>query len=279
MELKKEIAIASLVFAAGKGSRMKGFDGNKTLLPLEPSFSPFQGDRPILLHILGRLPDGPKAVVVHHRKEEVIHTTRGLGVAYYEQPVLNGTGGALLAAREFVEAGNHDRLIITMGDVPFVKRETYLGLVRALRFHHLVILGFTPRDRKKYGVLETEGERVRRITEWKYWKDFPEERRGTLRICNSGIYAARTRDLIPYLETLGKNPHRVLKERDGRKVEIEEFFITDLVEWMVQDALHVGYGLAADENEVMGIDDLPSLLRAQHYSRPAGTKDTPSPLT
>jgi bifunctional UDP-N-acetylglucosamine pyrophosphorylase/glucosamine-1-phosphate N-acetyltransferase len=267
MDLKQELTIASLVFAAGKGSRMKGFDGNKTLLPLVPSLSPFQGDRPILLHILDSLPGGPKAVVVHHHKEEVIRVTRSLGVAYYHQPVLNGTGGALLAARKFVEAGNHDCLIITMGDVPFVKRETYLGLVHALGFHHLVILGFTPQDRKQYGVLETEGDRVRRITEWKYWKDYPEDRQEELRICNSGIYAARTSNLIPYLEKLGRSPHRVLKDREGTLAEIEEFFITDLVEWMGQDGLDVGFLLAADENEVMGIDDLPSLLRAQHYGR------------
>lgn len=256
---------ASLVFAAGKGSRMRGFDGNKTLLPLVPDPSPFQGSQPILLHILKSLPPGPKALVIHHRREEVMDRTRDLGLSYYVQPELNGTGGALLSAADFIEKERHDQLIITMGDVPFVRKETYLDLVQALQGVHLVVLGFVPQDRRQYGVLEVEGNRVKKITEWKYWSTYPEETREALRICNSGIYAARTRSLIPYLKVLRENPHRVMKEREGRMTEIREFFITDLVEWMRRDGLAVGFALAGDENEVMGIDDLPSLRRAQQY--------------
>ena len=32
---------------------------------------------------------------------------------------------------------------------------------------------------------------------------------------------------------------------------------------MFQDGLRVGYTIAPDENEVMGVDDLPSLKKAQ----------------
>ncbi|MEW6666470.1 MAG: NTP transferase domain-containing protein [Thermodesulfobacteriota bacterium] len=258
---------ASLVFAAGKGSRMKGFEGNKTLLPLVPGRSHFEGSQPILLHILGSLPPGPKALVIHHRGEEVMGCTRDLGLRYYVQPDLNGTGGALLSAWEFIEDGGHDQLIITMGDVPFVRRDTYLNLVRALQRFHLVVLGFMPQDRRQYGVLEVDGERVKRITEWKYWSTYPHAAQEELRICNSGIYAARTGSLIPYLHLLRNNPHRVMKEREGLMREIEEFFITDLVEWMDRDGISVGYALAGDEHEVMGIDDLASLQRAQEYFR------------
>jgi bifunctional UDP-N-acetylglucosamine pyrophosphorylase / glucosamine-1-phosphate N-acetyltransferase len=262
-----DLETATLVFAAGKGSRMKGFEGNKTLLPLVPGRSSFEGTRPILLHILGFLPSGPKALVIHHRREEVMECTRDLGLRYFVQPELNGTGGALLSAGEFIENGGHDRLIITMGDVPFVRKDTYLNLVGALQQFHLVVLGFVPQDRRQYGVLEVDGDRVKRITEWKYWSTYPEASQKTLRVCNSGIYAARTGSLIPYLRVLRNNPHRVLKEREGRMTEIEEFFITDLVEWMDRDGIRVGYALAGDEHEVMGIDDLASLQRAQEHFR------------
>lgn len=60
-----------------------------------------------------------------------------------------------------------------------------------------------------------------------------------------------------------KKPHKVNKERNGKMVTIEEFFITDLVELMSEAGLKVGYIVAEDETEVMGIDDLPSLLKAQ----------------
>jgi bifunctional UDP-N-acetylglucosamine pyrophosphorylase / glucosamine-1-phosphate N-acetyltransferase len=124
--------IGSIVMAAGRGSRMKGFEGNKTLLPLVPANSPFQGTRPIMLHILGSLPSGPKALIVNHEKEAIMEATRSLDLTYLEQPVLNGTGGALLAALPFIEKAECRDLIITMGDVPLVRPETYLDLVQAL---------------------------------------------------------------------------------------------------------------------------------------------------
>jgi bifunctional UDP-N-acetylglucosamine pyrophosphorylase/glucosamine-1-phosphate N-acetyltransferase len=242
---------------------MTGFEGNKTLLPLIPAGSSFEGDQPILLQILNRLPPGPKAAVVHHRKEDIIRVTQSLDLSYCEQPQLNGTGGALIAARGFLENLDSDRLIVTMGDVPLVRRTTYLKLVDGLRDHTLMILGFHPSDRKQYGVLEMGEMGVKRIIEWKYWKDYPAERQRELQICNSGIYAAGRTDLLHYLEILEEHPHIVRKERDGKMVEIEEYFITDLVEFMVADGLKAGCVVVEDENEVMGVDDLPSLTKAQ----------------
>lgn len=259
--------IASLILAAGRGSRMTGFEGNKTLLPLVPTGSSLEGEQPILLHIINRLPPGPKAAVVSHKKEDIIRITRSLGLSYCEQPLLNGTGGALIAARGFLEKLDCDRLIITMGDVPLVMKNTYLKLVDGLKDHTLMILGFHPSDKKQYGVLEMDETDVKRIIEWKYWKDFPKEQQDRLQICNSGIYAVGRTDLLHYLEILEKNPHTVRKERDGKMVEIEEYFITDLVELMVADGLKVGCVVAEDENEVMGVDDLPSLIKAQEIFR------------
>lgn len=253
----------SLILAAGKGSRMKGFDGNKTLLPLVSRKSRFEGSHPILLHILNNLPPGPKAVVINHKKEDVIDATRSLGLSYFEQPLLNGTGGALIAAKEFLEARDHDRLIVTMGDVPFVRSATYLNLIEGLKYNSLMVLGFRPLDKKQYGVLELGEMNVKKIIEWEYWRTYSKEKQRRLQICNSGIYAARRNDLLHYLEILQKRPHTVRKERNGKMVEVEEFFITDLVELMHEDGLKVGYVVAESENEVMGVDDVPSLINAQ----------------
>ncbi|MBN2123947.1 MAG: NTP transferase domain-containing protein [Deltaproteobacteria bacterium] len=275
MEREKIPQVGSLIFAAGRGSRMKGYEGNKVLLPLLPGPDPYAGARPILLHILENLPLGPKAVVVHHQKEDIFKaTTEAKDLAFFEQPVLNGTGGALLAAEDFLRQDSFEQVIITMGDVPFVKRDTYLNLVRALDTVQLAVLGFLPEHRRQYGVLETEGRYVKRIIEWTYWKEFPKEQRDPLRICNSGIYAARRKDLLAYVPLLGQKGHVVHKERGGKVVELEEFFITDLVEMMDRDGLRVGHVLARDEEEVMGLDDLSSLLRAQEIyasSRPASS--------
>ncbi len=252
-----------MILAAGRGSRMKEFDGNKTLLPLVPGKSHYEGSRPILLQILNSLPSGPKAVVVNYKKEDVMEATHDFDVTYCEQPELNGTGGALLAARAFLEAQDCDHLIITMGDIPLVKSTTYRKLIRNLKDNSLVVLGFRPDFKKQYGLLKTEGDQVRKIIEWKYWRTYPEEKQNALQICNSGIYAARKDELLSYLLVLASRPHKVRKEIDGKPTEVEEFFVTDIVEYMCDDGLPVGYVIAEDEEEVMGVDDLPAIIRAQ----------------
>lgn len=246
---------------------MKGYAGNKTLLPLVPGKSPYEGRISILFHILTHLPPGPKAVVVNHAKEDVIAATKDLGVIYRDQPELNGTGGALLAALDFVKAETSDGLIVTMGDVPFVKTATYRQMMEYLKDYALVVLGFRPRSRKQYGVLETAGSQVRKIIEWKYWNTYPDERKRTFRICNSGIYAARRDILLRYLPVLASRPHVVRKEVDGRLKDVEEYFITDLVEYMHEDGVSTGYIVTEDEEEVMGVDDLAALRKAQEIYR------------
>ena len=191
-----EQCIASIIMAAGRGSRMKQFDGNKTLLPLKPTASPFEGTHPILLHILNNLPSGPKSIVVHYDRQSVIDATKHYNPTYCLQPELNGTGGALLAAKAFLEQEGPDPIIITMGDVPLVKPQTYDALISKLDTHHMVVLGFCPGDRKEYGVLAIENGHVSRIIEKKYWKDFPASQQMNFKVCNSGIYAARRKDLL-----------------------------------------------------------------------------------
>jgi len=254
---------ASILFAAGFGSRMKGFTGNKTLLPLVPGRDPYTGDWPILSEIVRNLPKGPKALVVHHRKEQVIEATRELGIVYCDQPIPNGTGGALIATQGFMGGIDERNLIITMGDVPFVEAVTYGNLVRQLSYHDLVVLGFKPETKARYGVLEVENEAVKRIIEWRYWNEFPPEIQRGFEICNSGIYAAKRSILLEYISLLKEKPHRVEKERGGKMVVVEEYFITDLIEMMNSDGLRVGFTIAEHEQEVMGIDTREDLVLAQ----------------
>ena len=254
---------ASIIFAAGFGTRMKGFTGNKTLLPLVPGRDPYTGDCPIVSEIVKNLPEGPKALVVHHRKDQIVEATREFGIVYCDQPVPNGTGGALIATQGFMEGIDETNLIITMGDVPFVQAATYANLVRQLSYHDLVVLGFRPKAKARYGVLEIENGAVKRIIEWAYWNEFPPEIQRGFEICNSGIYAADRSIVLEYLDRLKEKPHRVKKARAGKMVAVEEYFITDLVQLMHDDGLRVGFTIAEQEHEVMGIDTLEDLVVAQ----------------
>jgi bifunctional UDP-N-acetylglucosamine pyrophosphorylase/glucosamine-1-phosphate N-acetyltransferase len=254
--------VASIILAAGKGSRMVGFEGNKTLLPLLPHASIYSGDRPLLLEVLENLPAGPKGIVVHHFADAVEAATGHLGVTYWEQPMTNGTGGAVLAARPFLEAATCDLAIITMGDVPLIRPATYRSLLQGLDENHLMALAFQPADRAQYGMLETAAAQVLRITEWKYWRDYPAERQAQLRWSNAGVYAARRQPLLQHLERLAQRPHHVEKQRGKELVTIEEYFLTDLVELMSGAGLGVGFVVATEE-EVMGVDTPEALRRAQ----------------
>lgn len=263
--------IASVVFAAGKGSRMAGYEGNKTLLPLVPGPSGFEGTRPLLLEVLDNLPPGPKGIVVHHCAADVERATAGLAHSYLPQQVTNGTGGAMLAARPFLESVTQDKVIITMGDVPLIRAATYKELADQLAAHELAVLAFDPVDKLQYGMLEMEGSRVVRIVEWKYWNAYSPEQRQRLRYCNGGVYAARRKVLLDYLTLLEAHPHRVQKQRAGQWLTIEEYFLTDLVELMAADRLSIGL-IVTSEEEVIGVDTPQALQQVQqHYlqQRPA----------
>lgn len=255
--------VATIIMAAGRGSRMKAYTGNKTVLPLTPGETIFEGRHPIVLHLINHLPAGPKALIVNHGKADVMRATAQTGAVYIDQPVLNGTGGAILAAGDFVGSVSAPTVLITMGDVPFVKETTYASLAAGLASHDLMILGFSPADKKQYGVLEIEAGKVRKITEWKYWKDYPADQQAKLTVCNSGIYAIRRSDLVTYLPILASRPQIVQKVVNGRLTDIEEFFFTDLIETMVQDGKRVGYHVVDDEFETMGVDDAEALQKAQ----------------
>jgi bifunctional UDP-N-acetylglucosamine pyrophosphorylase/glucosamine-1-phosphate N-acetyltransferase len=261
--MESRFQAASIIMAAGRGSRMKNYEGNKTLLPLVPGRSCFEGTWPILPHIITMLPPGPRAVIVNYKSEEVMGAVQEFDLTCCRQPELNGTGGAIIAAREFIETQKENRILITMGDVPFVRPETYVKLGKHLDDFPLVILGFSPADKKQYGVLEIENGQVQKITEWKYWRDYPEKKKAELTICNAGIYAARREELLRYLTVLEMRPQIVYKERDGQMVPIQEYFFTDIVEYMTTDGLKVGYVVTEDENETMGVDDLEALEKAQ----------------
>ncbi len=252
----------SVVFAAGKGSRMTGYAGNKTLLPLVRGATLYEGRHPLLMEVLHNLPEGPKGIVVNHCADEVRAATQQLAVTHCHQPVTNGTGGALLAARGFIQSIHSESVVITMGDVPLIRRETYRHLTARLDISPMALLAFAPRERAQYGMLEVDGDRVLRIVEWKYWKDYPPEKQDQLKFCNAGVYAVQRPLLLQYLDLLEASPHKVSKQRGDRWVEIEEYFLTDLVELMSRDGIAVGM-VVVDEDEVIGVDNPESLERVQ----------------
>lgn len=255
--------VASIIMAAGRGSRMKNYHGNKTLLPLIPGHNPFEGRRPFIHNILENLPNGPKCIVVHHAKEEVIQATKKYKPHYCDQKTLNGTGGALLACKPFLEKLNCSRIIVTMGDVPLVQSSTFMDLIDKLDSYDMVVLGFVPESKRQYGLLQLEGALVKKIIEWKYWRNLPQASQANLTVCNSGIYAIKRKDLLGHFADLSSSPHVVQKQINGITQQFHEYFLTDLVEIFSANGKKVGYQIVKDPDEVMGVDDMDALSKVQ----------------
>ncbi|MGC9195883.1 MAG: NTP transferase domain-containing protein [Syntrophobacteraceae bacterium] len=252
--------VASIIFAAGRGTRMTGYSGNKTLLPLVAQKSRYEGTHPLIMEVLGNLPNGPKGIVVNHCAQQVREAVTMPEVHFISQPETNGTGGALLAARSFLQSCATDNAIITMGDVPLIASPTYSELLDRLKECDLAILGFEPQDRAQYGMIEMEGEKIAGIVEWKYWKDYPLQRQARLRFCNAGVYAAKRTLLLAYMDRMEERPHEVKKQRDNAWIVVKEYFLTDLVAMMTADGLPVAM-VCARQEEVMGVDT-PDCLEA-----------------
>lgn len=250
--------IISVILAAGMGTRMKSLKKNKTCLSLIDGYN-----YPMILEIIKNLPLGTKIVVVNYRKEDVIKATKDVkNIIYCEQPELNGTGGAIISCYDTIRDLSSEYVIITMGDVPLVKRNTYFKLIQGLEENHMMVLGFKVSQKKQYGLLDIDGDQVKRIVEWSIWKDLSDKEQSRLNICNSGIYAIRKEILLDYIPVLKDKPHIVIKEREGVLKEVKEFFLTDLVEYMHNDGLKIGYQIAS-LLEVMGVDDPDALSFAR----------------
>ncbi len=261
-----DLETCSIILAAGRGSRMKGYLGNKTLLPLIPisPSDPYRGSRPFLIEILQNLPPGPKGVVVHHKREEVEEALAGMDVTFIYQPILDGTGGALLCARKFLEDEHCNEVLITVGDAPLVRKTTFLSLKDGLKSYDMMVLGFRPEHKRKYGLVVCENDQVTGIVEWKYWSQWQEHEVQRHSVCNSGIYAFKKEKLSLLLDCLKDRPHTVKKVYDGKEVTITEYFLTDVVAIAKEKGMRIGLTLAGVE-EATGVDDHDSLVAVQQY--------------
>jgi bifunctional UDP-N-acetylglucosamine pyrophosphorylase/glucosamine-1-phosphate N-acetyltransferase len=108
-----------IILAAGKGTRM----GDLTLTTPKPLL--MIGNTPLLVHKLRTLPESIDEVVfvvgyLEEQMKEFFGTEfEGRSIRYVTQKVLDGTGGALLAAKDVVEK----EFLVLMGDDLYSKSD------------------------------------------------------------------------------------------------------------------------------------------------------------
>jgi bifunctional UDP-N-acetylglucosamine pyrophosphorylase/glucosamine-1-phosphate N-acetyltransferase len=189
--------LAAIILAAGKGTRMKS-DLHKVLHPI--------AGRPMIEHLLESVETlGAEriVVVVGDRREQLETALAGRAIFAVQEPQL-GTAHAVLQAKPAFADFEGDILLLS-GDVPFIRPVTMRAMLDALHggaAPAAVVLGFRPPDAGAYGrVVAGADGRVARIVEH---KDASEEERA-IGLCNSNLFAIRSKDLWPLLERVGND--------------------------------------------------------------------------
>ena len=234
--------LATIVLAAGKGTRMKS-DLHKVLHPI--------AGRPMVGHLMARaaeLNPERQVVVAGHGREQLEKALRGSATIAVQDPQL-GTAHAVQQAEEAL-AGFEGDVLILYGDVPFVRAETMRAMIA--RLHEAdapaaVVLGFEPADALQYGRVIAENGRIVKMVEH---KDATEAERAC-RVCNSGLMAVRSTDLFGLLARVGND------NAQG------EYYLPDVVNIAIADGRTCAVVVTDDADEVAGINSRAELAQAE----------------
>ncbi len=232
----------TVVLAAGEGTRMRS--------SLPKVLNPLAGQSLLahVVHAASRGSDGKLAVVVGPDHQAVAAEAVRIrpDARTFIQAERLGTAHAVLAARDALEEGADDILIV-FGDTPLITTETFARLRGALaEGAALAVLGFRAADPTGYGRLIVKDGRLVAIREQA--DATPEER--TIDLCNAGVMAVAGRDALGVLSRIGNANSK------------GEYYLTDAVE-LVRVAGLPAVVIEADEDEVRGINTKAQLAEAE----------------
>jgi UDP-N-acetylglucosamine diphosphorylase/glucosamine-1-phosphate N-acetyltransferase len=241
----KENKFCALILAAGKGTRMKS-DKAKVLHVLN--------GKPLLHYSLAAAKEaGAEKIVavIGHQAEIVREKFANSGCIFVDQNPQLGTGHAVLQAKNIL-ADYQGLTVILCGDVPLLKAATIKSLVENHQTAKAVVSVLTtiPPPPHAYGrIVKDDKGNVLKIVEH---KDATEDEKKIGEI-NTGIYCVDTKFLFHALGKVTNNNQQ------------REYYLTDIVEIACREGQKVKSFIASDYVEVMGINTLEELSRAEKY--------------
>jgi bifunctional UDP-N-acetylglucosamine pyrophosphorylase/glucosamine-1-phosphate N-acetyltransferase len=246
--------IATIILAAGKGTRMK----SEVVKVLHPILGVPMLSYPIALSLNG-IKAEKTIVVVGFQADQIKERFRNPQIQFVLQEEQLGTGHAALQAIAYLKTFTGTALILC-GDVPLVKADTLRTFIGTFEESHsiLSVLTTVVEDPFGYGrILRSPEGWLEKIVEE---KDASEKER-SIREINTGIYCVKGPFLMEGLGEIGKN------NAQG------EYYLTDLVEIAKKKGLRCSAHLVSDPVEVMGINTRVDLAMANEVLRLAKLKD------
>lgn len=223
------MAIRLIVLAAGKGTRMKS-SMPKVLHRL--------AGKPMLGHVLDTVSELDPAsitVVIGHGSDQVKQTINHT-VNWAMQTEQLGTGHAVQQALDGIE--DNDTVLITYGDVPLTRLNTFKGLLEVTSKDQLGLLSLIVDDPNGYGRIKRVNGAVVGVVEQ---KDANEEEL-TINEINAGVLAVNGGSLKTYLGAIDNN------NAQG------EYYLTDIFALAVEAGQSIQTVHPQDEWEAEGIN-------------------------
>ncbi len=183
-----------VIIAAGEGTRMRS--------ALPKVLHPLCGRPLILWPVEAAREAGAGKVVVVDNPKRRLEDRLPDGVELAVQPVPNGTGGAVAAAREHI--GSDVTVVVINGDVPLITADAISELVEAHEASGAAATMATMEldDPAEYGrVLRDREGNVEAVVEAKAGGDATPEQLA-IREVNTGVYAFKGADLLAALEEI-----------------------------------------------------------------------------
>ncbi len=237
-------SVASIILAAGKGTRMKS---NKPKVVFKLA------DKPLVQRVVET---AVKAdcdlinVVVGYQKETVMGAIQtDCELLFSEQVEQNGTGHAVMVARDAMPDFEGE-IFILCGDVPLLTAETLKKMIkehRANKASCTVLTAFMD-DPAMYGrIVRFPDGNVDRIVEF---KDANDEQRAINEI-NTGIYCFNSQDLFGALDKLDNN------NAQG------EYYLTDTLSILNNEGKVVGSAVLENFVEAAGVNSQAQLAELE----------------
>ena len=232
---------AAIILAAGKSTRMKSSTskvlhkvGGQTCLAWVAALAKESGADKIV-------------AVVGDEGNDVARAAKSLGLETAVQNPQNGTGHAVLCAKEAL-AGFDGDVIVLCADAPLIRAKTLDDVFQTLRHGaDIAVLGFEPAVPGAYGRLVIENCKLTKIVEAKE----ASEAELAIGLCNSGIMAGYAPDMFAALDKV---------TNDNVK---GEYYLTDVVEVSRAAGKSVAAVTVDDPDEVLGINSRSDLALAE----------------